>query len=300
MIRQKGIRLVIWLVLVTAAGGGSAPGQESIYRPLDQNQPPLTHRKGRVAANLHPGGRLEECERDGRRLGLRWPGTEGTEFLGRGGVVLRFEYGGSPEKFLLNPWSFEAVDIGAGENPLFEGCPAGKRYPGAHADDDGDGMVNEDPIDGIDNDGDDLVDEDFAAAGDEMQVTRALAVQARLALTQRSYSWVYGHVRDFIGFTTQLEYRGEGEDRSPDIVNLEPAIFLDLCIGEPGQETRGRDDRFFFLEAEKSGFTGMERGGGRPFVAAGDAHSGSPLAAVVIFAAEVVGKEQLSAQALIV
>jgi len=49
-----------------------------------------------------------------------------------------------------------------------EGCPGGHRGLSAKADDDGDGLVDEDPLDGVDNDGDGLVDEDFAAVSDAM------------------------------------------------------------------------------------------------------------------------------------
>ncbi len=49
-----------------------------------------------------------------------------------------------------------------------EGCPGGHRGFSTRADDDGDGQVDEDPLDGLDNDGDGRVDEDFAAVSDAM------------------------------------------------------------------------------------------------------------------------------------
>ena len=49
-----------------------------------------------------------------------------------------------------------------------EGAPGGNRQPHPGADDDGDGTIDEDRLDGRDNDGDGLIDEDYAAVGDQM------------------------------------------------------------------------------------------------------------------------------------
>ncbi len=49
-----------------------------------------------------------------------------------------------------------------------EGMSGGQRGFSAQADDDGDGLVDEDPLDGLDNDGDGLIDEDYAAISDAM------------------------------------------------------------------------------------------------------------------------------------
>ena len=45
------------------------------------------------------------------------------------------------------------------------GLARGSRYPMPNADDDRDGLEDEDPLDGRDNDGDGLIDEDFAVVG---------------------------------------------------------------------------------------------------------------------------------------
>lgn len=49
-----------------------------------------------------------------------------------------------------------------------EGMPGGQRGFSAQADDDADGLVDEDRLDGRDNDGDGLIDEDYAAISDAM------------------------------------------------------------------------------------------------------------------------------------
>ncbi len=70
---------------------------------------------------------------------------------------------------------------------LHERSPGGARGFSSDADDDQDGAVDEDRLDGLDNDGDGLVDEDFAAVSDHMAV-----VQRRLGgrfVHQESYHW---------------------------------------------------------------------------------------------------------------
>ena len=49
---------------------------------------------GRIAICLDGRGYFREIESGRLRLGLRWPGTGGTEFLGGGGLLLRFVAGG--------------------------------------------------------------------------------------------------------------------------------------------------------------------------------------------------------------
>ncbi len=51
-----------------------------------------------------------------------------------------------------------------------EGQIGGQRGFSSRADDDSDGLVDEDPLDGLDNDGDGAIDEDFAAISDAMTV----------------------------------------------------------------------------------------------------------------------------------
>jgi len=76
-------------------------------------------------------------------------------------------------------------DVGARRRPLSgsggfvgraaDGHPGGLRGFSASADDDGDGLVGEDRLDGVDNDRDGLVDEDFAAIGETMLVVERAA-----------------------------------------------------------------------------------------------------------------------------
>lgn len=76
-----------------------------------------------------------------------------------------------------------------------DGARGGERYPSSFPDDDRDGRVDEDPLDGVDNDHDGSVDEDFAAVGDEMTVTVFAARNDRsLTVRQECYGWSLAHI----------------------------------------------------------------------------------------------------------
>ena len=74
-----------------------------------------------------------------------------------------------------------------------EGSVGGHRGFSARADDDGDGLRDEDPLDGKDNDGDGSVDEDFAAVSDAMSVVGRDRVNEAFHLA--CYKWAYKHLQ---------------------------------------------------------------------------------------------------------
>ena len=203
----------------------------------------IVHVKGRVSTSLPLDGSLGRCG----EVGIRWPGTGGDEYLGSGGLFFRFVNAAGER---VEPGTFEAVPFDSGE--FFDGCARGKRFPHPLRDDDGDGLVNEDPIDGIDNDRDGFIDEDFAAIGDEMLVTVAIDRETGLVRKQRSYTWTFGHVRDFIGFTTSIKYP---QGRTGFLRNLETVLYADFDIGDENLSSRGVNDHFFVIEKEWEGGT---------------------------------------------
>lgn len=76
-----------------------------------------------------------------------------------------------------------------------EGAIGGHRGFSALADDDRDGLIDEDPLDGIDNDNDGLVDEDYAAIGDAMvavHIKEPGGVDRSVGLEY--YHWAYSHL----------------------------------------------------------------------------------------------------------
>jgi hypothetical protein len=268
----------------------------SLVRAGGEMETSLAHHQGRVSINLPENGALDICRRGNERYGIVWPRGEGLEFLGTGGFFLRFRRPGESKYYLVSPGAFEAIGAGGQARNLFEGCEGGKRYPHRDSDDDGDGETDEDPLDGRDNDRDGRIDEDFAAIGDGMVVTRAIEPFGGLVMKQSSYTWNYGHVRDFIGFSTQIEYPAGADEHKDEIRDVALAIYTDFDIGDPENEERGDDDHFFYL-GEDAGEGGGERRFALPAVA--DAVSGHSFAAVLVLDATGPGGVRLGADGFV-
>jgi hypothetical protein len=234
----RTIRTGIMSVMVLALSGVILAGAASRE---------LVHRQGRVAISLPENGSLSIRLIDDSRRGIVWPRRGGAEFLGSGGFYLRCRTIEEPSPVSISPVSFEATGEDHLARPLFEGCEGGKRWLNRGGDDDGDGILDEDPLDGEDNDRDGLIDEDFAAVGDGMVVTRAREPKTGLILHQSSYVWNYGHVRNFVGFTTELIFPEAEKERGRSLHDVSIALYVDFDIGDPDNEQRGLDDRFFVI-----------------------------------------------------
>lgn len=133
----------------------------------------------------------------------RWPGAQGTDFLWAGGLWVG---GLIDEEPLVSTGGWNSVFYGSEAPadtiyPVSAMVPGGGRFPWPNADDDQDGLENEDPRNGLDDDGDGLVDEDFAGIGEQayrcvMRDDTDLAQQNQpdhiplgLSVTQESYQW---------------------------------------------------------------------------------------------------------------
>ncbi len=84
-----------------------------------------------------------------------------------------------------------------------EGAPSGTRYPSTRADDDDDGLVDEDPLDRVDNDRDGRIDEDFAAIGDAMAVVKfgPASTGGKVSVRQEVYAWSLSHIDRMVAST---------------------------------------------------------------------------------------------------
>ena len=113
-----------------------------------------------------------------------------------------------------------------------EGDEHGRRGFSERADDDGDGRVDEDPLDGRDDDGDGRVDEDFAAIGDDMA---AVSFQRNgRALFLETYHWNYPHLHDTL-FTSWRRASADGEPRSDRVrLDLPAGVWREMSIGWGG------------------------------------------------------------------
>jgi len=123
----------------------------------------------------------------------------------------------------------------------YEGIRGGFRLGAggtAAADDDGDGLVDEDFHNGLDDDGDGLVDEDFEAIGQQMfscmyrdDMPEAVSqipdhVPLGLLVKQRSFQWSASGINEFVGF--EFEVVNDGEQRLRD---LYIGFFSDSDVG---------------------------------------------------------------------
>lgn len=109
-----------------------------------------------------------------------------------------------------------------------EGLPGGCRQPSANPDDDNDGRIDEDRLDGIDNDGDGARDEDFRAIGDEMAVVQTVFQPADTALKlefhQECYAWSLPHIENMV--VIRLFVRNSG---SRTLRNVRLGAFLQVA-----------------------------------------------------------------------
>ncbi|UCF06804.1 MAG: T9SS type A sorting domain-containing protein [bacterium] len=278
------------IILVTTALAVTTVGAVRQWDDLGRYAP--VHRVGRILMNLPSNGTLAPGRNEAERFGIRWPEPEGTEFLGFGGMFLRYRGFANSPFISIPPRSFKAVKAVIEPRSLHEGCRGGRRYPHVGCDDDGDGLVDEDQADGIDNDGDGLVDEDFAAIGEEMHVVRAVEPTVGLILLQSSYAWSYGHVRDFIGITTTIRYPAVADDAPRPLVDFGALLVLDFDIGDPEDDKRGGDDRYIYVRTLKDPPAST---GPIGFISAGGGKENGAFVAVVLLAAEGPDGSQLRA-----
>jgi hypothetical protein len=179
-----------------------------------------------------------------------WPAGSGVEHLFISGLWVGALKGDIPAvSTAAVEWEFRPT-----EDPIdiiyrsFEGAAGGARYP-SEADDDGDGMVDEDWLDGRDNDGDGLVDEDFAAISDQMfscwftdnQSTTLMIYPDHepldLMVRQESYQWVEDRFDDAVGIRYVVENTGEET-----LEEIYLGFFADCDIGSRDQADYWEDD----------------------------------------------------------
>ncbi len=125
-------------------------------------------------------------------------GARGGELLLESGRVIVYSTdaeGRLVERMSAGEQTTKSLLPAAGIPVVQEGARGGARYPSPRADDDNDGRVDEDPLDGVDNDGDGRVDEDFAATGDAMAVVKyGPAGNTALSIRQEVYGWSLAHI----------------------------------------------------------------------------------------------------------
>ena len=264
----------IALALVVLAGGvvpaiGAYQGREPIDPPVDKDSHGVfitdgsfVHNVGELQMNITNWGLIgsrpgSNSDFSDQPSGM-WPAGSGVDYLGAAGVwigalknnVPLVSTGQYTPEFLANP-----------DDPLdtiyatFQGAVGGARFPDPGEDDDSDGLVNEDPLNGVDDDLDGKVDEDFRAIGNQhfrcvMKDNTALAIERfsdheplDLQLVQESFQWENDAVDDFIGFEFEIKNIG--------IITLKDVylgFFADCDVGPRGQGGIADDDLPGFFE----------------------------------------------------
>jgi len=176
-------------------------------------------------------------------------------------------------EFFANPWPDDYVRVtasGRGRGEVGYGPTLAEPLPPDRCnfcenenrgDDDGDGLCDEDFLDGYDNDGDGLIDEDFAANSQQMYASVYYDTVSwfndyitnpedhhhplNLRVEQRSYAWSQRSVDDFIG----IDFKVTNLDSSATIYNAYVGFMVDSDCGPTsfGQNI-ARDDWSDYIE----------------------------------------------------
>lgn len=130
-----------------------------------------------------------------------------------------------------------------------EGAPDGNRLPSPDADDDGDGMLDEDWLNGRDDDMDGEIDEDFAAISNQMfscwytdDQTISLQIwpehnPLNIMVRQESYQWEEDRFDDFVGVEYHITNIG-----SDVLTDLYIGFFADCDVGPRTRDEYAQDD----------------------------------------------------------
>jgi len=214
-----------FLIAPVAATGSSATGT-SFHKTLTLDGEAV-HDNGAVGLNVTNFGLIGSKPGTGLPFSsapsLRFPLPDGADHLFAAGVWVGGITGGAPH---VSTGQYTSEFIADPDDPKdtiyasFEGAAGGLRLPGV-ADDDGDGLVDEDPLNGFDDDGDGAIDEDYAAIGDQYfharmrddvaSVIEVLPdhVPLGIKLQQESFSWSDGRVDDLVGFRYTIQNVGD-------------------------------------------------------------------------------------------
>jgi hypothetical protein len=184
----------------------------------------------------------------------QWPAGSGVEYLYTSGLWVGALKNGVPA---VTTAAF-ATEFRPTQEPddvlyrIAEGAKGGNRLPSPEADDDKDGFVDEDWLNGHDDDMDGLIDEDFAAVSKQMfscwyTDDQPIAVQIfpqhnplGLHVRQESYQWEEDRFDDFVG----IEFK---------ITNIGSDILEELFIGFFADCDAGPRDRDNYWEDDATG-----------------------------------------------
>jgi hypothetical protein len=196
----------------------------------------------------------------------RWPESGGVDHLWAAGLWVGGIVGGEA-RVSTGQYETEIRATTAPADTIYSlswQTPAATRFPLGDPDDDGDGLEDEDPFNGVDDDGDGLIDEDAAGVSDqhfraEMYDNTLEAQQAfpdhrplGLKIVQETYQWLTPEIADFVGVDYTLINIGDQT-----ISGLYAGMFSDFDIDDPSGAGEAEDDRVGFASATVEAFPGV-------------------------------------------
>lgn len=180
----------------------------------------------------------------------QWPAGSGVEYLYAGAIWVGALMDGIESVSTGYPET--EFYPGAGPEDIiyrsYEGAPNGGHYPGV-ADDDGDGKVDEDWLNGRDDDGDGRVDEDYAAFGklmyscwyrDDQEISRRAWPEhtpLHVGVRQETYQWGETDFNDFVAVHYGITNIGNRY-----LTNMYVGIYADLDAGPRNRGNYFKDD----------------------------------------------------------
>jgi hypothetical protein len=189
----------------------------------------------------------------------QWPAGSGVEYLFAAGLWIGGIKAGIPA-VTTSTYAAEFRPTQDSRDFIYraaEGVRGGNRQPSTTADDDNDGLVDEDWLNGYDEDGDGEIDEDFAAVSKQMFSCQYIdygpsSVQIypqhnplNLHIRQESYQWEEDRFDDFVG--AQFWITNVGNDALEDLFI---GFFADGDAGPRGRENYWEDDGTGFLGSQ--------------------------------------------------
>lgn len=180
-----------------------------------------------------------------------WPAGSGVEHLYGAGLWIGAIRGG----IVSVSTSFYEFEFRPTDDPrdviyrAREGVRGGRRAPHPRADDDGDGLVDEDWLNGRDDDGDGRIDEDFAAISDQMfsfwytddqpSATQIYPQHKPLNLhvRQESYAWRHPRFDDIVAVHYRITNAGDES-----LADVCAGIFMDPDVGRRDEPASYEDD----------------------------------------------------------
>jgi hypothetical protein len=261
------VALAISLVLAISVGpaarepgqSGASKGAYGPQRTLVLDGSPV-HDVGNLHLHVPNWGILGSMPGSGMTFqnapSAEWPAESGVEHLYVAGLWVGAMKGGVPA---VSTSAYEA-EFRPTIDPLdvvyyaAEGDPGGTRLPDPGADDDTDGMIDEEWLDGRDNDADGSIDEDFAAVSDQMLSCWYTDTDSEiffpqhnplgLEVRQRSFQWSNPDYDDFIGFEFTLKNVG-----TEVLQGLFVGFFVDGDVGPRGTPNYWDDDACAYYDA---------------------------------------------------